>query len=92
MATIYQVERAVFTHELGETPGTAVVAYVPQPVLQFLADAQWAIVSDAAAPVACMEHRALRRSWLRALAAAGLTEEQARDQGRGLWTRVEDPK
>lgn len=54
-------------------------------IVQFIADAQWAVCSEHGAKVACMEHRALRASWLKALVAAGLTEEQAQERGRGLW-------
>lgn len=57
-------------------------------VLQFLADASWAIVSEAGSPEACMELRALRASWLRALSDIGKTEEWARHAGMGLWKRA----
>lgn len=57
-------------------------------IVQFIVDAQWSIVSEAAAPHACLEQRALRASWLRALESIGMTEDQAREAGRGLWMRA----
>lgn len=57
-------------------------------IKQFLADASWAIVSSAAAPHACMEHRALRESWLAALEAAGMTEPETQEAARSLWKRA----
>lgn len=41
-------------------------------------------VSGAAAHLASIEHQALRRAWLRALQAIGMTEAQAADAARGL--------
>lgn len=58
------------------------------PIHQFLCDAGWCVASDVGAKNGPVEARALRRSWLAALAEASLTEEQARDLGRGLWMRA----
>lgn len=58
------------------------------PTHQFLCDASWVIASEVGSPHSCLELRALRRSWLAALAEAGFTEEEARDMGRGLWMRA----
>lgn len=55
---------------------------------QFLCDASHLIVSEAASHHAPLEHQALRASWLSAIAAAGMTEDQAREAGRGLWQRA----
>lgn len=55
---------------------------------QFLCDASHLIVSEAASRHASLEHQALRASWLSAIAAAGMTEDQAREAGRGLWQRA----
>lgn len=58
------------------------------PIHQFLCDASWAIASEVGSPHSCLELRALRASWLAALAEAGMTEEMARHFGRGLWMRA----
>lgn len=57
-------------------------------VRQFVLDAGWTIVSEAAAPHSCLEHQALRQSWLRACEAMGMGEEQARAAGSGLYRRA----
>lgn len=60
----------------------------PSPsVEQFLCDASWLMPSSAAVDHACLELRALRRAWLVALAAAGLTESDARARGAHLASR-----
>lgn len=61
-----------------------------EAVVQFVCDAQWAISSEEGARNGCMEQRALRASWLRALLALGLTEEQAFERGRSLYRRAPD--
>jgi hypothetical protein len=44
----------------------------------FIVLAALVVPSEAAAPMASMEWRALREAWLRALGSLGISEEQAR--------------
>lgn len=57
------------------------------PVRRFVIDAGWLIRSAGAAP-GCLEQEALRAEWLAALAKLGLTEDEAREAGRGLYLRA----
>lgn len=63
------------------------VTAIPASVRQFVMDASHLIVSEAAAPNGSMENRALRRSWLAAIAELGMGEEDARAGEIGLWKR-----
>jgi hypothetical protein len=57
-------------------------------VTQFIADASWRMPSAHAAQHACLELQALRASWLKALEAIGMTEEEARKKGAHLCRRA----
>lgn len=57
------------------------------PVRCFVMDAGHMIISAAAMPNSPLEYRALRRSWLAAIAAMGMTEDEARADACELWKR-----
>ena len=57
-------------------------------VMQFIADASWRMPSAVAEQHACLELLALRASWLKALEAVGMTEDEARKKGAHLYQRA----
>ena len=75
----WPIHQACYDREIGGVP-------VSTAIRQFLCDAWHFIPSEGAD--ACLEGKALRKSWLAALEIAGLTEPEALEACRGLWMRA----
>ena len=59
-------------------------------VRQFVIDGGHFVPSAVGAENGPLEGKAIRSSWLRAVAAIGMTEDQAIEARRGLWKRGKD--